>query len=226
MRNFCATRPKPSCINPVIMINLGMRRHLKNLALLSGLCACFLMAQPTSAQQTDLAFGLSTISAPSASSASGQYSPQSLTGGAYPSFSGDFLIKKHLGVSSEVAWRGGRSFYQGVYPFRPVLWDINGIWAPPLGKNFVAEFMAGIGGENIRFYQPFTFCGFTGCTNYVSSNHFMGHIGGGIRAYLFGNFFIRPEAHLYLIHNNFEFSSGRATRFGVSIGYSFRPPAY
>ncbi len=208
------------------MINLVMRRRLQNITLLSGLCAVFLSVVPVHGQQLDAAFGLSTISAPSASSASGSYSPQSLDGGAYPSFSGDFLIKRHFGVGGEVSWKGSRGFYQGVFPYRPVFWDMNGIWAPPLGKHFTGELMGGIGGENIRFYQPITICGFSGCTNYVSSNHFMGHIGGGIRAYLFGNFFIRPEAHLYLIRNNFEFSSARATRFGVSIGYSFRPSAY
>ena len=34
----------------------------------------------------------------------------------------------------------------------------------------------------------------------------MGHFGGGIRYYIYGHFFVRPEAHLYMIHNNQEFS--------------------
>jgi hypothetical protein len=34
--------------------------------------------------------------------------------------------------------------------------------------------------------------------------------------------FIRPEVHVYLVNNNVEFSGSRATRFGASLGYSFR----
>jgi hypothetical protein len=33
--------------------------------------------------------------------------------------------------------------------------------------------------------------------------------------------FVRPEAHLYLVHNNFEFAGSRANSAGVSVGYSF-----
>ena len=71
---------------------------------------------------------------------------------------------------------------------------------------------------------PGTFnCGAFRCTDFVSSNHFMGHFGAGLRYYFRGHFFVRPEADLYLINNNQEFSSSRATRFGVSLGYSFTP---
>ena len=48
----------------------------------------------------------------------------------------------------------------------------------------------------------------------------MGHFGGGIKLFPFGNFFIRPEVHLYTVRNNNEFSSGRAVRYGISIGYT------
>jgi hypothetical protein len=50
----------------------------------------------------------------------------------------------------------------------------------------------------------------------------MGDFGGGIRLYPVGNFFVRPEARLYLIHGADDlFSSGHAVRYGISIGYSF-----
>jgi len=56
--------------------------------------AVFLMlSNATSAQQQiDVAFGLNTITAPSANEADGSHSPQSLTGGAYPSFSADVIL--------------------------------------------------------------------------------------------------------------------------------------
>ncbi len=44
-------------------------------------------------------------------------------------------------------------------------------------------------------------CGFT-CTDFVSSNHFIGHFGAGLRYYFRGHCFVRPEADLYLIRNN------------------------
>ncbi len=50
----------------------------------------------------------------------------------------------------------------------------------------------------------------------------MGHFGAGIKMYPFAhNFFVRPEAHLYLVHDNQEFSSARAVRYGLSVGYTF-----
>jgi len=175
------------------------------------------------AQQFDVGFGVGTLTAPSASSANGNHAPVSLTGGAYPVFSADLLLKKQFGVGGELAWRGSQNLYAGFQPYRPLFYDFNGIYAPKLGKHAAAEVMAGIGWESLRFYQGFTTCGAISCTDFVSSNHFMGHVGGGLRYYFYGHFFVRPEAHLYMIHNNEEFSSGRAARFGVSLGYTFAP---
>jgi hypothetical protein len=176
---------------------------------------------PAHGQQISAAFGVSTVTAPSASSASGSYSPQSLTGGAYPSFSAGVLIKRNFGINGEISWRASQAVYQGYQPFRPIFYDFNGVFAPRVAKNAVAELMAGIGAESSRFYQPYYSCGFTGCTNYTSSNHFLGHFGAGLRLYVRGGFFVRPEAHLYLVNNNVEFSSARVTRYGASIGYTF-----
>ncbi len=196
-----------------------METSLKKWIVLAGLVLSLGAAQ---AQQFDAAFGVGTLTAPSASEASGGHLPQTLGGGTFLNFSGDFLFLKQLGINGEGTWRASQNIYGGFQPFRPVLYDFNAIYAPQHGR-VGAELMAGIGAENIRFYQPFYSCGFTGCTNYSSSNHFLGHFGAAVRLYPYGNFFIRPEAHLYLINNNFEFSSARATRFGVSIGYSFKP---
>ncbi len=196
---------------------------MKNSLLIVTACALFLMAGSARAQQFDVAFGVSTLKAPSAASATGNFLPQSLGGGAYPVFSADFLLKHHLGVNGEVSWRASQNSYFGFQPFRPILFDVNGIWAPDIAHRLGAELMAGIGADSVRFYTPTITCGaFSGCTNYSSTTHFLGHIGGGIKFYPWGNFFIRPEAHLYLIHNNIEFSGPRAERLGVSIGYTWR----
>ena len=196
---------------------------MRKLAILAVLFFSILIGGTAHAQQFDVGFGVGTLTAPSASSASGNHAPVSLTGGAYPVFSADLLFKGPVGVSGELAWRASRNLYGGFQPYRPLFYDFNGIYAPKLGKHAGAEMMAGIGWESLRFYQGFTTCGAITCTDFVSSNHFMGHIGGGFRYYFHGNFFVRPEAHLYLIHNNDEFSSPVATRFGISLGYTFAP---
>jgi hypothetical protein len=196
---------------------------LRKLSLVVVLAVPFLLPSSLSAQAFDVAFGVGTLTAPSASSASGNHQAVSLTGGAYPVFSADLLLKGRLGVSGELAWRASQNIYAGFQPYRPLFYDFNGIYAPMLGKHAAAELMGGIGWESLRFYQPVFTCGFLGCTDFVSSNHFMGHFGGGLRYYFHGNFFVRPEAHVYLIRNNTEFSSPLATRFGVSLGCTFRP---
>jgi hypothetical protein len=175
------------------------------------------------AQQMDAFFGFSAVHATSAADASSKYSPQSIGGGLTPSVGADFLIRHNFGVGAEFSWRGSKATYQPLtfaIPYRPFFYDFNAIWLPRLSvSNRVApELMAGIGGENTRFYVAPS-CG-TNCQNYATSNHFLGHFGGGLRLYMTHNLFVRPEAHVYLIHNNNEFSSPYATRFGASIGYT------
>jgi len=194
---------------------------LKRLALLALLV--FLSALPVLAQNFDVAIGVGTLIAPSPSSATGNHAPVSLTGGAYPVFSADYLLKHNFGIGGEISWRASQNLYAGFQPFRPILYDFGAVYAPHVRK-VGAELEAGIGWESLRFYQPFTQCsGFGGCSNFVSSNHFMGHFGGGLRYYFKGHFFVRPEAHVYVIRNNFEFSSPLASRVGVSLGYTFAP---
>jgi len=171
-----------------------------------------------SQQQFDVAFGLGTVGTRSEGF---DTNLPTLGGGGFLSFSGDFLFKHSLGVQGEVAWRGKSNAFQGFQPYRPILYDFNGIWAPTWNR-FGMEAMGGIGALSTRVYQQFFECNFAGCTNYTSSNHFMGHIGGGLKFYVRGPIFVRPEAHVYFIRNNVEYSQDRATRYGVSIGYTLR----
>jgi Outer membrane protein beta-barrel domain len=191
------------------------------------LFASLLLSLPAFSQseqsQFDVGFGVGTVVAPSASSASGRYAPQTIGGGAYLSFSGDYIFWHHLGVEGEVAWRASENLYGGNQPFRPIFYDFNAIYAPPLGHHAQLELLGGLGGLSTRFYtQTYTCDFFTySCTNYVSSNHFMGDVGAGIRVYLTHGVFVRPEFREYFIHNNVEFSSGHATRASGTLGYSF-----
>jgi len=193
---------------------------LKKLIVIAAFFVFCLLERPAHGQQFDAAFGLGTVSSGSPTTSGGFFFP-SLRGGTYPSISADFLVARRLGVEGEFAWRASQGLYGGAEPYRPIFWAINGIWAPRIAKPVTAELLAGIGGEDLRFYGNINFSPLAGYTNYTSSNHFMGDVGGGIRAYFWHNAFIRPEVRLYLIHNNIEFSSGYVARYGVSIGYSF-----
>jgi hypothetical protein len=182
----------------------------------------FLMRGTAQAQQVDFGFGVSALSAPSASSATGNYFPQSIRGGAYPTFSADLIFfRNQVGVGFDVSWRGSEGLYAAFQPFRPLFYDFNGLWSPPISKRIRPEVMAGIGAEDIRFYTPYVSCSFVSCTNYTASAHFMGDVGAGFRYYVYGHFYFRPELQVYLVRNNYLFSSGHAVRYGATIGYTF-----
>ena len=173
------------------------------------------------AQHVDLAFGLSTIDAPGASTADSNHSPVSLTGGAYPGFSGDVEVFHHIGIGGEVFWKASQADYAGQgFNYRPVFYDVNAVYSPKLATHTYLELVGGIGALSTRFYTG-TVCGIYSCSNYQSSNHFDVDLGAGLKFYPKGGFFVRPEARLYFVNNNQEFSSPRVTRYGVSIGYTF-----
>jgi hypothetical protein len=169
------------------------------------------------AQKVDFAFGVSTVTAPAPSSNGNP----SLTGGTYPGFSGDVLFWHNLGVGAEIFWKANQGNYGGdpTLPFRPILLDFNAVYSPKLASHAYLDLEGGIGALDTRIYCQE--CGNGYNTNYSSDKHFMGDFGAGIKLYPKGGFFIRPEAKLYLVNNNLNFSSARLTRFGASIGYTF-----
>ena len=199
-----------------------MKRTLRVAILLSFVCASVAaLSNLAQAQKLDLAFGISSVDAPGASSATGSYAPVSLTGGTYPGFSGDVLFFHHMGIGSEVYWRAsqGSNYLDSGVNYRPLFYDFNAVYSPKLASHTYLELVGGIGALSTRFYC--SGCGNGYNTNYQSSNHFMGDFGAGIKFYPKGGFFLRPEARLYLVNNNIDFSSPRVTRFGLSIGYTF-----
>src|SRR5258708_690691 len=189
-------------------------------------CVALLFASLGHAQQTDFTVGANAVLSSTYNSASQTYLPPAEKGGTYASVSADILFKNRVGFNGEVAFRAKQGLYNGYQGFRPVFYDFNGVYAPRLGRKVSAELMAGVGGESILFYNRYATCNskyFSGCRTNASSTHFMIHVGGGVRYYFWRSFFVRPEAHLYLIHNNVQFNSDYVGRMGVSIGYTLRP---
>jgi len=182
------------------------------------------------AQQFDAALGFGTVKAPAASNGF-----PSESGGLYVSFNGNVLLwmHHHLGIGGEVASRVHQAPYStsfGTLGYRPIFYDFNAVvGGTSMKKKIGGDIMAGIGGKNNRFYSGSYNCGFTGCTNYQSANHFAWHFGADFRYYVYGHAFIRPEAHYYIVHNGGEFSgfqvfnNTNASRYAISIGYSFMP---
>ena len=176
------------------------------------------------AQRVDFGVGFGSIMAPSAvASSTPGISVPSLSGGLYPGFNGNVIFYHNLGVGAELFWRGSSVDYAGQgFDFRPLFWNINAVYSPKLTDRAYLELVGGIGALSTRFYTGTT-CGFYSCSNYQSISHFDADFGGGIKLYVHGGFFVRPEARVYIMHNaNQEFSSNHAARAGVTLGYSFK----
>ena len=194
---------------------------MRKLALVAPLFAFLSFAQFASAQQGDVFFGGGTLESSSASSGSNP----SMSGGTYLNLGGDVVAFKRFGVNVETAWLATQNVYgtgTGLN-YRPILTDFNFLYQPHLGKRIGLDLMAGIGAGDTRIYQQGVSC--TQCYN--SSDHFMTHLGGGVRFYVWRHVFVRPEVHYYYILNNNSltdngyFNSNSAVRVGASVGYTF-----
>jgi hypothetical protein len=198
---------------------------LRKLALLASVFTFLFLAQFASAQQFDFFLGGGSLLSSSASNSSFGSFP-SEKGGLYLNLGGDAVFFKHVGVNVETAWRASQAVYiSGTENYRPILTDFNLLYQPHLGKKIGLDLLAGIGAGSTRFYAPGPSC--SGCVNYVSTDHFMEHLGGGIRFYVWQRVFVRPEIHYYhiqsnnSINNNGAFNSNNVFRVGASVGYTF-----
>jgi hypothetical protein len=150
--------------------------------------------------------------------------------GSFGIFGADFMWKPKLGFGGEYSWR----FDQGPFApqlgltYRPSFYDFNVIWHP-LGKSprVVPEIQGGIGGVNIKFYESQSGClsGSIGCSTvsqyYASDNHFQVHFSGGVRLYVKGGIYLRPQVDLRYVPNLNEFGSDFVPEYDVVLGYTF-----
>jgi hypothetical protein len=196
--------------------------YLRKFALVLSACAVLLFRTFACAQQTDVAVGAGILESSKNSTASVGYLPPAEKGGLYPSFSIVHIRGNHYGYGAEFAYSYKRQLYNGYQAYRPILYDVNAIYAPHLFNKADAELMAGVGGHTVLFYYQYGFCSFSsGCATHVNSTQFLFHLGGGIRYTAWRHLFVRPEAHYYYIVNNSNFHSGNVLRLGASVGYTF-----
>jgi len=198
---------------------------LRKLAFLATVFAFFAFISLASAQQGDAYLGFGTMEQSGSCNSSTLLCPEK--GGLYPNIGADMIFHKRIGVGFDIAWRGGQGAYGGTggQPYRPLLWDFNGVFQPKLGKKVGLDLVGGIGWQSTRYYgyQNTVSCNyFYAC--YQSSNHFLVDMGAGLRYYFFGHAFIRPEVRYYWINNNtVDFTSANVVRVGASIGYTIGP---
>jgi len=185
--------------------------------------AFFLLSNFASAQQADAMFGFGTVMSSGSCDPNIGLCPEK--GGLYPNVGADVIFHKRVGFGFDTAWRGGQGNYGGIgLPYRPILFDFNAVYQPRLGKKAGLDLFGGVGWQSTRFYSANYTCNFFNCINYVSSNHFLVDVGAGIRYYVWGHVFVRPEVRYYKINNNtVDFTSGNVVRAGASIGYTIGP---
>lgn len=187
-------------------------------------CALLALCGFSRAQQIDFALGGSTLWSPKPLSASQAFLPPAENGGTFGGASLQYLTERRVGINIEGAFRAKQGLYNNYQYFRPILYDVNAVYAHRFAPKIRGDFMAGIGGETLIFYNQTSFCNYPGgCGTNVNDTHFLVHFGVGVRYYVWKTFFVRPEAHYYLIPNNYEFHSNHVFRVGASIGRTFGP---
>ena len=148
-------------------------------------------------------------------------------GGFYLNLGGDVIFKRRIGAAFDVNWKASQGAFGGPggQPYRPLLFTFNGVYQPRLSKKAGLDLFGGIGWQSTRFYgyQPTSNCVYFGAC-YTSSNHFLIDVGAGVRYYVWGHVFLRPEVRYYHIVNNGDnFTSDNVIRVGASIGYTIGP---
>lgn len=204
---------------------------LKKLAILASVYAFLFLVQFASAQQGDVFFGGGTLLSSNPNSGQLAIGDIAEKGGTYLNVGGDIVgFKRHFGLMIETSWRASQASYFSYETYRPILTDFNAIYQPHLGKKVGLDLFGGIGIASTRFYVPYaTQCSyFSGCINYNTEDHFMQHLGGGIRYYVWHHVFVRPEVHYYHIDGNTDpvtggFSSDNVFRVGGSVGFTIGP---
>ena len=148
--------------------------------------------------------------------------------GTFVTLGADLMVKPKIGVGGEVSFRATQGPYSGLN-YRPLFYDFNAIYQPigTSGK-IVPELQGGLGGVDLKFYLPQSACDqFGGCsssnTYLESSHHFQLHMGGGVRFYVKGGIFVRPQVDVHWVNNFFQFGSNWVPEYKyAAVGYAVR----
>jgi hypothetical protein len=152
-------------------------------------------------------------------------------GGVFGVFGADFMLKPHLGFNGEYAFRFAQANYlpNAGLKFRPGFYDFNVVYEPISGSDsrIVPVVEGGIGGARIALYQAQTvsITGITSTFTYpagLNANHFQVHGALGVKLYVKGNIFIKPQFDIhYVTHLTDQFGRNWVPEYTVAVGYSF-----
>lgn len=182
------------------------------------------------AQNASVYFGLGTARDSSSGQAIDTFGDGTLfntprMGGLFETIGGDVMFRPTFGVGFETSFQTQRN-YAGLN-YRPLFYDVNAVFQPVIGEHkIVPELQAGLGAVNLRFYYNQSFCDqFGGCstqnTYLESSNHFQLHLAAGVRFYVKGGIFVRPQFDLRYVNNFFQFGSNWVPQYSMAVGYTF-----
>src|SRR5579859_371194 len=159
----------------------------------------------------------------------GACEPGPTIGGVFGVLGADFMFKPHLGVNGEYAFRFAQANYLPLagLTMRPAFYDFNLVYEPLPGRHIVPLLEGGIGGARIELYQSQT-ASVTGITSTFSfpaglnANHFQVHGALGVKIYVKGNIFIKPQFDIhYVTHLTQQFGRDWVPQYTVSVGYTF-----
>jgi hypothetical protein len=150
-------------------------------------------------------------------------------GGVFGVFGADFMIKPHLGVNGEYAFRFAQANYLPLAGIkdRPAFYDFNAVYQPlSVGRRIVPVIEGGLGGAKVSLYFSQTGCVTSICqtqsVRFASANHFQLHAAVGVKLYVKGNIFIKPQFDFHWVHNlNQQFGRNTVPQYTVAVGYSF-----
>lgn len=148
-------------------------------------------------------------------------------GGLFGEVGVDVMFRPKLGISAEYAWRFSRASFLAAdsLDFRPSFYDVNALWQP-FGKRVAPVLEGGFGAAKISLYSTGTpITGVTDRSSFTAgsdTNHFQLHGAIGLKFYLRGNLFVKPEFDLhYVTKLTDQFGRNLVIGYMVQVGYSF-----
>ena len=204
--------------------------------------ALFLLigAQLASAQGVSAYFGLGSATNSATTSptcgakqifddVTGFCEPGPTMGGAFGVIGADFMIKPHFGVNGEYSFRFGQADYlpAAALKVRPTFYDFNAVFQPYAGdKRIVPVIEGGIGGAKLSLYFNQQGCVTSICQNssqvVATANHFLLHGAVGVKIYVKGGIFIKPQFDARWVHHlDQQYGRNFVPEYTVAVGYTF-----
>ena len=151
-------------------------------------------------------------------------------GGAFGVIGADVMIWPHLGFNFEDAFRFAQASYlpNAGLNARPSFYDFNAVYQPLASDSRIVPVIeGGVGGAKVSIYYNQQACAIPSiCLNQssflASANHFQVHGGLGVKLYVRGSMFIKPQVDFHYAPNlNQQYGSNFVPQYTVSVGYTF-----